>query len=52
MSSAWVTRFGGGHMVDVAWNTGYTLALVWIAFEWRGWRRPRLRAERGGKRCG
>ncbi len=43
MLGAWITRFNDGRMVDVSWITAYLAALVWIAFEWWGWRRPRLR---------
>ncbi len=42
MIGAWVTRFGDGRMVDVAWITAYLLALLWIAFEWWDMRRPRI----------
>ncbi len=42
MAGAWVTRFGDGHMVDVAWITAYLGALLWIAFEWRSFRWPRF----------
>ncbi len=42
MAGAWVTRFGDGHMVDVAWITAYLVALLWIAFEWRSFRWPRF----------
>ncbi len=43
MGGAWVTGAGAGRWVDVAWITGYALACLWIAWEWRGWRRPRFR---------
>ena len=41
MVGAWVTRLNDGNLVDVAWITAYLLALIWIAWEWWGWRRPR-----------
>ena len=41
MGGAWVTRAGDGRWVDVAWITLYALALLWISWEWWGWRRPR-----------
>ena len=41
MVGAWITRFGDGRMVDVAWITLYVIALLWIAFEWRTVRWPR-----------
>ena len=44
MAGAWVTRFQDGRMVDAMWITLYTTALLWIAFEWWGWRRPGRRA--------
>lgn len=47
MAGAWVTRTRDGQYVDVAWLTGYLCALVWIAFEWWSFRRPRLK--RGGE---
>ena len=45
MTGAWVTRVHDHRMVDVAWISGYLVALGWIAFEWRpfrlgGHRRP------------
>ncbi len=43
MIGAWITRLDDGRMADVGWITVYLAALVWIAFEWWGWRRPRLR---------
>ena len=41
MVGAWVTRLNDGNLVDVAWITAYLLAVIWIAWEWWGWRRPR-----------
>ena len=41
MVGAWVTRLSDGRMVDVAWLTVFLAALLWIAFEWWSWRRPR-----------
>ncbi len=41
MVGAWATRLNDGNVVDVAWITAYLLALIWIAWEWWGWRRPR-----------
>jgi len=52
MVGAWVTRVGDGRFVDVAWITAFLAALLWIAYEWWGFRRPRpgRRATRpGGK---
>jgi uncharacterized membrane protein YphA (DoxX/SURF4 family) len=36
MLGAWMTRFGDGRFVDVAWISGYIVGLGWIAFEWWG----------------
>ena len=47
MAGAWITRFGNGPMVDVAWITAYRAARLWIAFEWRLVRWPRF-----GRRAG
>ena len=41
MAGAWITRFNDGRMVDVAFVTLYMAALLWIGFEWRGYRWPR-----------
>lgn len=41
MIGAWITRFGDGRMVDVAWISLYLVVLAWLAFEWWGLRRPR-----------
>ena len=52
MGGAWVTRFMDGRMVDVAWITVYAVALLWVAFEWRGFVIPRSlrdRLRRGGE---
>ena len=43
MVGAWVTRSLGARFVDV-------VGLLWIAFEWRPYRRPRLvRSPDGGQ---
>ncbi|MEM7414322.1 MAG: DoxX family protein [Gemmatimonadota bacterium] len=44
MTGAGVTRASGGHWVDVAWIVLYAVVCVWIAWEWRAWRRPRRAA--------
>ncbi len=42
MVGAALTRLNDGRFVDVAWITGYLVALIWIAYEWWPWRwRPR-----------
>jgi uncharacterized membrane protein YphA (DoxX/SURF4 family) len=41
MVGAWVTRMRDARLVDVAWITGYFVALLWIAFEWWPFRQPR-----------
>jgi uncharacterized membrane protein YphA (DoxX/SURF4 family) len=38
MLGAGAIRFMDGRMVDVAWIGLYTLALIWVGFEWRGFR--------------
>ena len=43
MVGALVTRLGDARYVDVAWISAYLLGLLWIAFEWWSFRRPRLR---------
>lgn len=43
MAGAITTRALDGRWVDVSWNVLYLTMLVWIAFEWWGWRRPRRR---------
>jgi len=43
---AWVTRMGDGRFVDVAWISLYLAGLLWIAFEWWPYRRPRLTGRR------
>lgn len=42
MVGALVTRIGDARYVDVAWIAAYTIGLLWIAFEWWPYRRPRL----------
>ena len=46
MVGAWVTRMGDGRFVDVAWISLYLAGLLWIAFEWWPYRRPRLTGRR------
>lgn len=41
MVGALVTRLGDARYVDVAWISSYLLALLWIAYEWWPYRRPR-----------
>ncbi len=43
MIGAWITRAQDARWVDVAWISVYLAALLWIAFEWWAWRRPRFR---------
>ena len=38
MGGAAVTRALDGRFVDVAWILVFLVALLWIAWEWRGWR--------------
>lgn len=42
MVGALVTRLGDSRYVDVAWISAYLVGLLWIAFEWWPYRRPRL----------
>ncbi len=46
MAGAWITRFGDGRFVDVAWISLYIAGLAWIAYEWWGKRWPGKRAAR------
>lgn len=41
MAGAFYTRLPSGHWIDLAWITGWLLASLWIAWEWRDWRLPR-----------
>jgi len=43
MVGALVTRLGDAQYVDVAWISAYLVGLLWIAFEWWSYRRPRLK---------
>jgi len=38
MAGAWVTLARSGHLADVLWPTVYVVVLIWVGFEWRGWR--------------
>jgi putative oxidoreductase len=51
MAGAWMTRVRDARFVDVAWITAYFVALVWIAFEWWQFRRPRLELGGWGRRA-
>ena len=42
MAGAFYTRMGSGFPNDLMWIAGYAVALLWIAFEWRSFRRPKL----------
>lgn len=45
MGGAWITRFLDERYVDVAWISGYVVALLWIGYEWREfrlWKRRRV----------
>ncbi len=43
MVGAWVTRFNDGWITDVLWISIFILALLAIGYEWRGWRKPKLK---------
>jgi uncharacterized membrane protein YphA (DoxX/SURF4 family) len=38
MLGAWGTRAHDGRWVDVSWISAYLVGLIWIGYEWRGWR--------------
>lgn len=42
MVGALVTRIGDARYVDSAWIAAYLLGLLWIAFEWWPFRKPKL----------
>jgi len=46
MVGALVTRLQDARYVDVAWIFIYLVGLLWIAFEWWPYRRPRLNWQR------
>jgi len=41
MVGAWGTRAMDGRWTDVAYITAYLLGCLWVAYEYRNWRRPR-----------
>jgi len=43
MLGALVTRLKDARYVDVAWIAAYFIGLMWIAFEWWPYRRPRFK---------